>query len=850
MNGDYSIFNNSMNGVITLSDGVSFISDGQAQHENIIYNNFIKSNDGLTTLTNDSLTTIDISANILNATTIYANSETLGTLTVTNLNVDSYGFYVDGFGNAISSSLPYTMNNSLNVVGNTLTLENGNINQIGTTSLNTLKTTSINGSFTCQSDLIQTGGNTVLKNITCDNVTMNSNKSISQSGSGVANSLGSTQISNLVVTTSMTFPSTVTIPSATQTGDLTFTDGAMIIQDLTEAGTNYNTFMYSKIAKLDIDGNMVQNSGTATLLNTTVAGTLQIQGDITQTAGQSVFKAIGCDQLTLSANRDLVFASGTGRIDQSNSTGTNILNRITMNANRNLSQSGDGILSQTGTGTNALKNTSITGTLSVSNSSTLTGNVSIGGTLSLSANRSITQPAGTTDNQFQNTTISNLTCPTGNITNLTATTLSVGNVSNQEIQYLDGVTSNIQTQINSISSTTTGNAAALAGITYTSGTDTTLIDNNLTVSAGKNLLLGTTNVNTTLSDLNTAVTSLTTSTNSNSTAVTGISYNAGTDTTTIDNNLNIPTGKNLIVDGMNIKAEIDALDTSFTTGTLNSTSATITNLNSTNITTSNITINTLLSAAVATIGTLSSITLNAITAIITNLTATNITATTITSPSASNINITSATGRSLYINNGKGSNFGNVYFNTGSLNSDVYIDNGRLIVENDIVTNSGLRGLGAVVESVYTKYLLPAPLETITQVKTILKADNDKPMMSPHTYVGAWLVNAPLTNLKFDRQYPIMSSMTELGSADDLFIVCPGYKLILYRFSSYQILEGVTTGVWSGSTDTQRQTRTIDNTSGTSCIVLASTDIYGGANQVASCRLIYHTTEITFPYYS
>jgi hypothetical protein len=50
-------------------------------------------------------------------------------------------------------------------------------------------------------------------------------------------------------------------------------------------------------------------------------------------------------------------------------------------------------------------------------------------------------------------------------------------------------------------------------------------------------------------------------------------------------------------------------------------------------------------------------------------------------------------------------------------------------------------------------------------------------------------------------------------------------------FSSYQILEGVTNGVWAGSNDTQRQMRTIDNTSGTSCIVLASTDIYGGANQ-------------------
>jgi hypothetical protein len=75
------------------------------------------------------------------------------------------------------------------------------------------------------------------------------------------------------------------------------------------------------------------------------------------------------------------------------------------------------------------------------------------GSLSLSANSSITQPTGTTNNVFQTTTISILTCPSANITNLTSTTLDVGNVSNGEIQCLDGVTSNIQTQINNIDST-------------------------------------------------------------------------------------------------------------------------------------------------------------------------------------------------------------------------------------------------------------------------------------------------------------------------------------------------------------------------------------------------------------
>ncbi len=590
MNGDYSIFNNSMNGVITLSDGISFITDGQAQHENIIYANFIKSEDEKTMLTNNSLTTETIDADNLNVTNITANSETVGVLNCTTLNVDNYGFYVDGFGNTISSSLPTTMNNTLKIIANEFTLENGNINQIGTTAVNNLKTTSINGSLTCQSDIIQQGGNAVLKNITCDNVTMNSNKSISQSGAGVSNSLGTTTISNLVVTSTMSFPSTVTIPEAEQTGDLTFTGGARIIQDLTEAGTNYNTLMYSKIAKVEANGDLTQTSGTATLQNTVIQGTAQIQGDITQTSGQSVFKAVGCDQLSLTANKDIFFANGTGKIDQSLSSGTNLLNTITMNANRNLTQSGTGILSQSGTGTNALKNTSITGTLAVSSSSTFTGNVQCDGTLTMGANRSISQPMGTTNNQFQTTTISNLTCPVATITDITATTLAVGNVSNTEIQYLDGVIAPIQDQINNISSTTTGNATALTGIVYSSGTDTTTIDNNvnitkvLTLPSVANVATSITGLNTSVSTLNT---SLTTLTNNFNTVTTGMSYTSGTDTTAFDNNVTIT--KDLVVQGMNIKQELDALETSFTTGTINSTNATITNLTSTNITTTNLT---------------------------------------------------------------------------------------------------------------------------------------------------------------------------------------------------------------------------------------------------------------------
>lgn len=950
MNGDYSIFNNSMNGVITLSDGVSFISDGQAQHENIIYTNFIKSEDEATILTNDTLTTGDITATNINATNITANSETLGTLTVTNLNVDNYGFYVNGFANTISSSLPTTMNNTLKVVGNEFTLENGNINQIGTTSTNTLKTTSINGSLTCQSDLIQTGGNTVLKNITADSLTMNSNKSITQSGSGVSNSLGGTTISDLVVTTSMTFPSSVTIPAASQTGDLSFTNGARIIQDLTQAGTNYNTLMYSKIAKIDVNGNFVQSSGTATLLNTTIQGTAEIQGNITQTSGQCVLKAIGCDQLSLNANKDLFFTNGTGKIDQSVSTGTNNMSAITMNANTNFTQAGTGILSQSGTGTNALKNTSITGTLAVSSSSTFTGNVTCNGTLTMGANRSITQPTGTTNNQFQTTTISNLTCPTATITDITATTLSVGNVSNQEIQYLDGVTSSIQNQINNINATTSGNSTSLTGISYTAGTGTTLIDNNVTIPVGKTLAVGSiSNVGSNISSLNTSVSvldaSLNTLTTNFNTVTSGMTYTGGaTDRTTFDNNVTI--NKTLIVQGMDIKAEIDALDNTFTTGTLNSTAATITNLTSTNavitdissnivrapnfsisnaqaslttynttaisnpiqthgigigtgdgatlttfnqgiyswygtgfvdtcfkvcnafinhrtgdfltngtITCVNIIVNTLATIATLIVTTLTATNITATNTTSTNVTATNttltnITATNITSPTTGNINITTSANRSMYINNNKGSNAGDVYINTGSTNSNIYVDYGNLTLEmGDLLLPNGIVSTSnSLTEYAQIREILPYPLTTSTTVKTSLKADAGFVFTSQATYFGVWFIDAGPNDYKLDRFRFVPCSVNVAGTYDDYWILCAGYKVVLYRYSYYAILAGERP--WSGATDTASQTRTLDNTNGTTFMIVKSTDIYGASNQVGSCKVYYKNQEITMNYLS
>jgi len=66
--------------------------------------------------------------------------------------------------------------------------------------------------------------------------------------------------------------------------------------------------------------------------------------------------------LELDVNRDLVFDAGTGKINQTNSTGTNTLHAVTIKADNNVTQSGTGVITQSGTGSNTLKQTLISGT--------------------------------------------------------------------------------------------------------------------------------------------------------------------------------------------------------------------------------------------------------------------------------------------------------------------------------------------------------------------------------------------------------------------------------------------------------------------------------------------------------
>lgn len=639
MNGQYSIFNRSMNGITTISDGAgSFITDGIAVHDDVFFTNEIEATQGTTKLTQTEVITTDVICDDLTASTT-----NITTLTADTVNTDRVIVYdasnnivtdLNGTNSTSTFNGVSNFNNTINVTNkNIVQTQTGEINQSGT-GTNDFKDSNVNGFLVVGSNITQNGGSTSLKDVTCDTLTLRSGKSIIQSGT-TSNSLSDTTVSNLIITTSVQFPSEVTIPGTTTDGDIVMLEDSIIDQSLLdEPSGKTNIFRNTKTLNLEVDGDFDMSKGgsSATLKNTTIEGTAEIQGDITQTTGSTVLKTISCNNITLNADQNIT-QSGTGFITQTG-TGTNNLKAIDLTTNSNLTFNGNGIISQPlNTSQNVLNNFRCAGYGIVggrnntvfSNSQPCQNNNG----LQLQYNRDnssfysfimtnrgsggnggfrfqrygvgtyIDEPMVIDDNITMN---KNLQIPGGSITCASA---SLGNISQTEINCLDNCSVNIQTQLNLLSdeidnlqTSTSGNSTALTGISYNAGTDTTTVDNNLTVSAGKNLLVGTVNIGTTLigisytsgTDTTTIDNNLTISSGKNllvgganimnlidlnaddiialNQRTTGMSYiGAGTDKTTIDNNVTI--NKTLIVQGMDIKAEIDALDASITSGTLN-----------------------------------------------------------------------------------------------------------------------------------------------------------------------------------------------------------------------------------------------------------------------------------------
>ena len=182
----YNTLQKSMNGVKVLTDGVSFISDGSAQHQSIIYDDYIKSSDEKTVMTTDTVTTEDINCITLDcddfsAGTVDATSMQTDYLKVINASLGSKMFEVDGLAyNRITAMVELFMQNTLRLENAELNqTQGGRIYQQGTNN-NYFKDSYINGYLSVGSNITQSGGSSSLKDLTVDTLTMRENKGISQ----------------------------------------------------------------------------------------------------------------------------------------------------------------------------------------------------------------------------------------------------------------------------------------------------------------------------------------------------------------------------------------------------------------------------------------------------------------------------------------------------------------------------------------------------------------------------------------------------------------------------------------------------------------------------------------------
>ena len=215
-------------------------------------------------------------------------------------------------------------------------------------------------------------------------------------------------VNNILVNGSMVVSGT-----AVFTGNTTFTASANFTNNITQSttgiitqsGTGSNTL---KAITMVLNNNFTMTgSGRITQASTTATNLLnptQFQGDITFTAGVSrINQTSGGNgailrQLDMLANYDIIFASGNGKINQTNTTGVNTMSAITMNSNSTLTQSGTGIITQSGSGSNTLKaitmvaGTNFTQTTnSIIDQSSSTGGVNLLKAITMNANDNITQ---------------------------------------------------------------------------------------------------------------------------------------------------------------------------------------------------------------------------------------------------------------------------------------------------------------------------------------------------------------------------------------------------------------------------------------------------------------------------
>lgn len=180
---------------------------------------------------------------------------------------------------------------------------NGNITQNNSANSTSVQNLSNTGAFNQNGPVNQTNGNAVLQNVACKVITQSGNDYITQNTSSTGvNTFGRTNVTDLVVTSSIVLPSDISLPTSTyDNSSIIMTNGSEIIQ----TGSGINQFIKSDfVGDVLCDGNITQTSSSATsaLNNLTVGGFLNMNGGISQNSGFNQFLSSTFPNITFTGN--------------------------------------------------------------------------------------------------------------------------------------------------------------------------------------------------------------------------------------------------------------------------------------------------------------------------------------------------------------------------------------------------------------------------------------------------------------------------------------------------------------------------------------------------------------------
>ena len=141
----------------------------------------------------------------------------------------------------------------------------------------------INNALSVAGGIVQTAGSSTFLNTTMGSLTQSTTAIILQSGTGI-NIMKDIQVPNKTIKSNISSPSSITISSATFSGNTSYTGTAVIVQSGTGTNTLKNTEFTGTVL---FDTSISQIAGTS-LNNLTTVNTLTT-GSVNQTSGTNTF---------------------------------------------------------------------------------------------------------------------------------------------------------------------------------------------------------------------------------------------------------------------------------------------------------------------------------------------------------------------------------------------------------------------------------------------------------------------------------------------------------------------------------------------------------------------------------